>query len=1019
MFNLETWKRNLRERLPGWKARMEAAGSHTLYGFLAAMSLWPLVEAARSGQVLPVAMTLGGIAAGVGGNLLADQVLKWKERSAAEVEDEIIAWTTSQSAQPELRDAFDAILIQLDLMPQAQTALAETDRLWFQEALRDELARLGNLKSYEAVLLGPGVIAQDHSFAAGRDLILNIYQQAHGRPAMDPATLATALDRYLGWVEKRYGRLELRGIERREEELPSLSLDQVYVSLAAAVRPKPKKGGAKNQAPEMEAGEPQTLDMSQLLGLGPRLIITGGPGSGKTTFLRIIASSLAHALRTGEASSLTDAWGKEAPVPLPIFVSLADYNRYRRRHTRATDPRKGTLLAFLSESLIGQQAILGLPDDFFERLLLQGQSCALLLDGLDEVAKESDRALVRQAVETLSYSQGLRAIIVTSRTRAHQGPALLPEAFQRAEVLPMSPEQVDALTRRWCEAVYDEISAPAEIEALQTEIGNLERLRKARGETKRLIDSPLLVTIVAIVHHNKHRLPEKRAELYDNCVEVLLAEPNRLSVETTQELAALGGGTLTEKRQWLAFLAFQMMSAGESAGRVVSEEQMKKWLRPRLASNRGEDKAGPALDDFIQAIGERGSLLDERDRDYRFLHLSFQEYLAAYHLVEDVRAVDKMVAFLEAEGRLSESWWRETVLLTAGYLGLKSQGSALAFVRGLAACAATNSLALAGAELAAASFLELDSQDAGTKKLVVDRLVDLIGDAKLTAPGPLRAAAGRILARLGDPRPGVGLDPNTGLPDLAWSNVIAPGPFPMGNDKDEAGYDDEIPRFTCRLIAQSYRISRYPITVAQYRAFVAAKGYQQRRYWTEAGWEWRQRHNITGPHDFGEPFTLDNHPQVGVSWDEAVAFCRWLSEQSGQDIRLPSEAEWERASRHTDARRYPWGNAGKPAEHCNIDETGIGSTCSVGLFANGHALCDAADMSGNVWEWCSTKWLDDYGDYERKVDDDLEGDATRVLRGGSWFGPNFAASAVRNGDHPYNRNDYGGFRVALRLASLL
>jgi formylglycine-generating enzyme required for sulfatase activity len=359
-------------------------------------------------------------------------------------------------------------------------------------------------------------------------------------------------------------------------------------------------------------------------------------------------------------------------------------------------------------------------------------------------------------------------------------------------------------------------------------------------------------------------------------------------------------------------------------------------------------------------------------------------------------------------------------LLTAGYLGLKSQGAALAFVRGLAACAATNILALAGAELAAASFLELDSQDAATKKLVVDRLVGLIEDPKLPAPGPLRAAAGRVLGQLGDPRPGVGLDPASGLPALAWSDVIEPGPFPMGNDKGEAGSEAEIPRFTCRLITQPYRLSRYPITVAQYGVFAAAGGYHTARFWTPAGWAWRERKGREGPPTFGEPFQTPNHPQVGVSWYEAVAFCRWLSEQTGQDIRLPTEAQWERAARHTDARRYPWADAGKVADRCNVDETGIGSTSAVGLFPAGNAVCGAADLAGNVWEWCSTKWIGSYEGYEKKVDDDLEGDALRVLLGGSWGSrPAAAAAAFRLRGIPYSWNHYIGFRVVVVRSSPL
>ena len=556
MFDLEIWKEKLQARLPGWKAHMQAAGAHSLYGFLSALALWPLVEAAQAGQLLPVAMALGSVAGGVGGNLLAEQVLRWKDRTAENLASEAVAWTTAQAANPEVRDALDAVLLKLDVLPQAQAALAAADRAWFAQILRGEMERLGNLKRYEAILLAPGAVAQDHSVAVhqgigvGRDLIVTIYQQAPGQPQMTEQALGPAVDRYLDWVVKNYGKLNLRGIERREEGALTLTLNDVYVSLAASVRPQRKKGRGKDMGAEEEAGEPQTLDMSQLLGLGPRLVIIGGPGSGKTTFLHVVASSLAQALRTNDAEAVERAWGLQPPLPLPIFVSLADYNHYRRKHKRSTDPHKGTLLTFLSESLIHQQAAVGLPQDFFERLLMQGQSCMALLDGLDEVANERERALARQAVEDLAHLQGIGYMLVTSRTRAYQEQSVLPETFRLAMVQPMSPEQVKALARRWCEAVYSEFEAPTEIAHLQAEIANLEALRQARGEP-RLVDSPLLTTIVAIVHYNDHRLPEERAELYEKCVDVLLADRHKQrTTEAMQELVDWGGSLTENATGW-------------------------------------------------------------------------------------------------------------------------------------------------------------------------------------------------------------------------------------------------------------------------------------------------------------------------------------------------------------------------------------------------------------------------------------------------------------------------------------
>jgi formylglycine-generating enzyme required for sulfatase activity len=215
-----------------------------------------------------------------------------------------------------------------------------------------------------------------------------------------------------------------------------------------------------------------------------------------------------------------------------------------------------------------------------------------------------------------------------------------------------------------------------------------------------------------------------------------------------------------------------------------------------------------------------------------------------------------------------------------------------------------------------------------------------------------RVKAGGVLARLGDPRPGVGLRAD-GLPDIVWIE-IPPGPFLMGNDKPAAKYDDEVPQFTCNLIRQPYRISRYPVTVAQFAAFVLAGGYREPRFWTPAGW--KEKGDRTRPNDYDPVFQTLNHPRVGVSWYEALAFCRWLAEQLKQELTLPSEAQWERAARHTDGRLYPWGNAiDDVAKRCNMGAIGLGHTSPVGMFPEGHAACGAADLAGNVWEWCRTE----------------------------------------------------------------
>jgi formylglycine-generating enzyme required for sulfatase activity len=158
---------------------------------------------------------------------------------------------------------------------------------------------------------------------------------------------------------------------------------------------------------------------------------------------------------------------------------------------------------------------------------------------------------------------------------------------------------------------------------------------------------------------------------------------------------------------------------------------------------------------------------------------------------------------------------------------------------------------------------------------------------------------------------------------------------------------------------------------------------------------------------------------VAVSWYEALAFCRWLTEQLRERgeldhehvISLPTEPQWEKAARGTDGRIYPWGDDPDP-DRANYDDTGVGATSAVGCFPRGASPYGVLDLSGNVWEWCLTKLENDYHDYVQ--DDNLEGDSRRVLRGGAFpYYTRLARCAYRLLNLPFYRNRNFGFRVCV------
>jgi formylglycine-generating enzyme required for sulfatase activity len=381
---------------------------------------------------------------------------------------------------------------------------------------------------------------------------------------------------------------------------------------------------------------------------------------------------------------------------------------------------------------------------------------------------------------------------------------------------------------------------------------------------------------------------------------------------------------------------------------------------------------------------------------------------------------------------------------------------------------------LAGLELAAAALLEIEKPNTELQKKQAVRLVDCLMDPRQTTTAPVRGRAGRSLAALGDPRLGV-------LTVNAMPFCFVPsGLFIMGSevdnedgsgderlqqqDDEEDGYEDEQPQHSVDVAG--YWIGQYPVTNAQFDHFVQEGGYQKQEFWYEAqehGY-WKPEGFLgilldtpcTYPASYGSPFDLPNHPVVGVSWYEALAFARWLNQRAsmkgwlpaGWEMQLPSEAEWEKAARggleipnrslihpvdqvkitqrgecisNTQPdRAYPWGNP-FDAQVTNVEETGIRSTSAVGSFPAGASPYGCQDLSGNVWEWTRSLWEVDYpydpGDQRRE--DLLAAPSNfRVLRGGSWLYDDWnARCAYRGKSGALAFNTSMGFRVVVRPSS--
>jgi formylglycine-generating enzyme required for sulfatase activity len=852
-----------------------------------------------------------------------------------------------------------------------------------------------------------------------------VFQDAFTNDHIEPRHL---LWTYLNQIVVDTGALDLAGIDRKtvgEQTRAHLELAAVYTALdtmrpAEMSRQKLERRGHRDY---MEMAEHERQSVLAFVNRARYAALLGDPGSGKTTFANFLALSLAGEILGLENANLTqlgDAWTQGALLPVRVVL------RNFAVQLNAQTPQHGgdTLWDHITRNM--GQSLSGFAPLLKQHLLEDGG--LLILDGLDEVPEaQQRRELVKQAVLDFRRQFPRVRILLTSRTYAYQRQQWRQPGFEEAVLAPFRTEQIESFINKWYIHLA-QVGGGLTNDEAQGRAVILKRAVKNNPHLRELASRPLLLTLMASLHSWRGgSLPDDREQLYEESVELLLDIWERPKIVhgrdgkpvlQTESMAEWLSAPQSQLRKALQALAFEVHAGQEEPTGAADIEERQLVSALLWASNDLDARPARA----VEYIRDRAGLLTNKGEGvYSFPHRVFQEYLAARHLTET-----KFPGLLVQLVRSDAERWREVLLLAGAKVARGTPYAAWTLVAKLCprrcsperAARATDGdwwAALLAAQVVVETEIYsalneiVDLDDVETLSCVRSWLQELTSTGQLSAAD--RALAGRLLGVLGDERAGVGLHEE--VPALAWTPVKS-GPFIMGSDRSEDKYagENESPRFVCQLVQAPYRISRYPITVIQYRTFVAAGGYLQPQYWTEAGWEWRSQNQIVVPKSYAAIFETPNHPQVGVSWYEAVAFCHWLSEQLGYPVRLPTEAEWERAARHTDGRLYPWGNE-FDLRRCNMGETDIGGTAAVGLFPLGDAACGAADMVGNVWEWCSTKWLPDYVDYECKVDNDLASIERRVLRGGAFYSnAQLLRCTTRNSyAAPGNRYSSIGFRV--------
>lgn len=393
------------------------------------------------------------------------------------------------------------------------------------------------------------------------------------------------------------------------------------------------------------------------------LVILGGPGAGKTTLLKYLAITFARGLVKEKLEIEEER--------LPVFIALRDFSRYldgASQRGELVDIGPRLLPEYISLNVRNVAPYLGLPAKFFYQELEQG-NCIVLLDGLDEIADPLKRGRVAEAIVVFIKYFERNRVIITSRPRGYEGETKqrLSGIFTDYSIRDFGYKDMVAFAEGWYEAVTRERLGdnPNAVTESRNKAGDLLRAIGADQRVKALAHNPLLLSVLAMVHQRGVGLPQRRAELYGECTDLLLGYWDQTKGgEAARDLATYGELERTEKRALLEPIALWFHERG-SDGLEADKSDLENKISLQFSEIFGDDerKSRRRADLFLRVIDERAGLLVEREAGvYAFAHLTFQEYLAA-------RAIADSDEYIEyTKQHLHDEWWREVILLEIGHL---------------------------------------------------------------------------------------------------------------------------------------------------------------------------------------------------------------------------------------------------------------------------------------------------------------------------------------------------------------
>ncbi len=663
---------------------------------------------------------------------------------------------------------------------------------------------------------------------------------------------------------------------------------------------------------------PAEISVWQALAQHQHLAVVGDPGSGKSTLLRYLA--IRHA---AESLSTDRTYEHEETVPealigaFPIFIELKPFyeqslcpeapltKKYQPLHLQ------NALYAYLQESCLftetqSAQQWIEKSDNTTPILWL--------LDGLDEIhITQTERNFLIESFADWAKLHKKHWICFSTRPYAYSGKTL--PGFHRVDLLPLAHESIELFINLFSALMATALNPISSQSPKQIAQALCSLLKKTeRKDLADLCQNPLLLTLTTALYcrFGEEKLPKDRAELYSQCLDILLlrwqeklSKTGEAKYNITEDLV-ISEANLHQALDHLGFLAHLNLTE-EIQTRELGDIQ-DSWIETSFAPHL--DKKDLNIKKLFHYLNQKAGLLNARDDGrYAFVHRSFREFLAARFIQKDAKFAD--IKSLKIAFDSDPYWWREVLALAARipsgqqvdlslYHLLMPHGLSEVDLATVKTHHWQQAIVLANAELEGGSeILEQDSAQQVWHERLIHWLVRLVEQDTLNPQE--RAEAGSLLGRLGDPRPGIGIDSKTKLPDISWVE-FEEGEF----NSCKVDLKSDGGSFT---VQPPFKLSRFLVTNAQFKSFIQdPEGHQNKLWWQ--GFE--NKYQEPQKSWCSEP----NHPKTNISWHEALAFCRWLTTRGiekelwlpGTEIRLPYEWEWQWAATEGDPiRQYPWG----------------------------------------------------------------------------------------------------------------